>query len=283
MELLILVGPPGSGKSTLASSLEDFVRISQDDQGKNHRAIFLAALEENKKIVVDRMNFSKAQRHFFIEEAKKKGYFTEILVLHQSRDECLRRCLLRKDHPTIASQEAAESALNTFFSKYERPLKGEVDEINFKYPEVHKTGIVCDIDGTAANIDHRLHHVRGEGRKNWKAFFDTVERDLPNLWCLELVNSMKDRKYPVYMASGRPDSLRQPTEAWLASNGFSYDNLFMRCRLDHRPDYIVKEIILDFEILTRIVPLFFIDDRSQVVNMWRDRGFVCLQCNDGNF
>lgn len=28
--------------------------------------------------------------------------------------------------------------------------------------------IIVDLDGTLANVDHRMHHVRGEGRKNWK-------------------------------------------------------------------------------------------------------------------
>lgn len=57
----------------------------------------------------------------------------------------------------------------------------------------------------------------------------------------------------------------------------------MRPRNDYRRDDIVKEIILDFEILTRYTPIFMIDDRTQVVEMWRRRGFVCLQCAKGNF
>jgi len=29
--------------------------------------------------------------------------------------------------------------------------------------------------------------------------------------------------------------------------------------------------------------LFVLDDRDQVVNMWREQGFKCLQVAEGNF
>lgn len=57
----------------------------------------------------------------------------------------------------------------------------------------------------------------------------------------------------------------------------------MRRSGDFRPDYIVKEVILDFEILTRYTPYIIIDDRDQVVKMWRRRGYTCLQCAPGDF
>ena len=57
----------------------------------------------------------------------------------------------------------------------------------------------------------------------------------------------------------------------------------MRQRDDFRPDNIVKEMILDFEILTRYTPYFMIDDRKQVVDMWRKRGYTCLACAEGDF
>jgi hypothetical protein len=46
---------------------------------------------------------------------------------------------------------------------------------------------------------------------------------------------------------------------------------------------LVKENILDFELLTRFNILFAIDDRQQVVDMWRRRGITALQCAKGDF
>lgn len=55
--------------------------------------------------------------------------------------------------------------------------------------------------------------------------------------------------------------------------------------LDYKAIYLptAREIILDFEILTRFTPYLMIDDRKRVVDMWRKRGFVCLQCAEGHF
>ena len=73
------------------------------------------------------------------------------------------------------------------------------------------------------------------------------------------------------------------SEEWLKKNNLWFGHLFMRSAGDHRQDDIVKEIILDFDILTQFKPEFAIDDRQQVVDMWRKRGIVCLQCAKGDF
>lgn len=286
----MLVGPPGSGKSTLAKQLIDqgYVYVNQDTQKADHITICDLAVLAGDNVVVDRMNFNKMQRDRYLWLAKKHGYETTITVLHQPREVCYQRIIKRFDtHPTITDDSKAKSALNTFFSKYERPTPDEADIINFVYPPGAKDeAVICDLDGTLCNVDHRLHHVRkpeGE-KKNWKAFFDELVNDTPNQWCATIIHSFVDlSRLEVVFASGRPDDHERNTKNWLDSYGFPTNNLYMRCRGDHRQDYIAKEIILDFEILTRFKPLFFIDDRKQVVDLWRNRGFIALQCHEGDF
>ena len=106
---------------------------------------------------------------------------------------CLERCLARENHETIKDEKTARSALSTFFTKYERVQDNEADEVVRLHPQGLKPLAVCvDLDGTLCNIDHRLHHVRGEGKKNWKAFFDNLLDDRPNQWCKDLVTAMDD-------------------------------------------------------------------------------------------
>jgi adenylate kinase family enzyme len=285
-KLIVLVGPPGSGKSTLAKEYEaqGFVRISQDDQGKHgHREAFQAALTANSNVVIDRMNFNLLQRTRYLFDAKVLDYETEIIVIHEPRQVCISRCSLRDGHPTIKTGQDAVSAINMFFSKYERPTPDEADTVTFRYPEGEKDlAVICDLDGTLCNIDHRLHFVKREGKKDWKSFFEGLVDDRPNKWCSRLIEDLAQRQVIVF-ASGRPDTYYSDTHEWLDAEGFPTNHLYMRCRGDHRADYVAKEIILDFEILTRFKPLFFIDDRKQVVDLWRRRGFVCLACAEGEF
>lgn len=297
-KIILLVGPPGSGKSTQAKKLSNdycMRRISQDDQGKTgHQDAFVEALFKGQNIVVDRMNFNKVQRERYLKPAREAGYTTEIIVLHESRETCMERMLKRienEGHPTVATESDASAALNTFFNKYERVEDNEADVVNRVWPEGEKPKVViCDLDGTLCDIDHRLHHVRHVvlddkkvQKKNWPKFFAELHNDTPNEWCVALIFGMTELNYDVIYCSGRPDNYREATEDWLSKHGLNFFELYMRPRGDSREDSLIKEIILDFEILSRYSPLFAIDDRKRVCDMWRKRGITCLQCQEGNF
>ncbi len=288
MKLVMFVGPCGSGKSTQALAYEKngWIRVNQDSQGKSgHIQVFEEAMSHGRDIVIDRMGFSKGQRDRYLLPAKAKGYETSIVVLHESYITCLNRCLARQDHETIKDEDSARSALNMFFSKYERVQDSEADQVVRVWPEGGgRTAIVVDLDGTMCNVDHRLHYVRGDKRKDWGSFFKEMVNDIPNDWCFELVNKFKF-DYQIVFCSGRPDSWKPQTIEWLTKYGVdpSQYTLFMRPRSDSREDSIAKEIILDFELLTRYNLFFFVDDRARVVDMYRSRGFTVLQCAKGNF
>jgi adenylate kinase family enzyme len=303
--ITILVGCPGSGKSTYANDMINndgdhgaaTVRVSQDDQGKaGHMEVFARALANKQDIIVDRMNFDKAQRNRYLEPAKKAGYNTVIVVFHVPMATCLERCNARTDHPTIKDSKSASQAVNFFFCNYERVSDDEANLVKRRGWIVNgPKAVVCDLDGTLCNVEHRRHFVRPpEGvKKNWPAFFAGIPNDTVNEACEALLRSMALSGHEIVYCSGRGDNERKATVEWLNKFGLdlfyseyrSFDRapLYMRGRHDSRRDDIVKEIILDFEILTRYTPVFMIDDRDQVVAMWRRRGFTCLQIDYGDF
>jgi hypothetical protein len=57
----------------------------------------------------------------------------------------------------------------------------------------------------------------------------------------------------------------------------------MRQTDDNRKDSIIKEEIYDAHIRGKYNVLFVLDDRDQVVQMWRSLGLTVLQCNEGDF
>jgi len=59
--------------------------------------------------------------------------------------------------------------------------------------------------------------------------------------------------------------------------------LFMRPDGDFRADNIVKQEIYDTHIKGKHDVLFVMDDRQQVVDMWRRNGLTCFQVAEGNF
>lgn len=292
MKLILLVGPPGSGKSTFAKSLLSknmwasvpISYVNQDSQGKlEHFDLFNESIKAEANIIVDRMNFSKAQRSRYLEVAKMAGYETEIHVFHESIATCIQRCFARENHETVKTPEDAKKAITFFFKNYERVDDNEADTVIRHWPEGDKPeAIICDLDGTMCNVEHRRHWVSGE-KKNWAMWNAGIKNDTLNKWCMTITNQLYHAGYKVVLCSGRVQEYKLVTIEWLLNNKVLHDNLFMRQFNDSRPDNVIKEIILDFEILTRYKPIFMIDDRRRVVDMYRGRGYTVLQCAKGDF
>lgn len=86
----------------------------------------------------------------------------------------------------------------------------------------------------------------------------------------------------VYL-SGRDAEFRGKTEEFLRKNHCPPGELFMRPAGDRRKDWIVKAELFDQNVRDRYHVRFVLDDRNQVVTMWRKLGLTCLQVADGDF
>ena len=143
-----------------------------------------------------------------------------------------------------------------------------------------KKAIIVDIDGTLANVEHRRKFLIDSN--DWKMFKANMSSDSLNVWCLEVINRFK-ADYKIILVSGREEKYREVTEDWLGRYDISYNYLFLRSTNDFRGDAIIKKEIYDLKIKKKFSILFVLDDRDQVVKMWRSSGLVCLQCHEGNF
>lgn len=140
--------------------------------------------------------------------------------------------------------------------------------------------IIVDIDGTVAS---HYNDVGEQMRGHYE--YSKVSDDLPIPEVLEVIAALADAGNGIIFVSDREDSCREETVEWLARFGFSPDSykLFMRKTGDHRKDFIIKYEIFRENIAEHYDILVCIDDRSQVVSMWREIGIRTLQVADGDF
>ena len=141
--------------------------------------------------------------------------------------------------------------------------------------------IICDLDGTLAINDH------GRG------WFDCTDcdKDSLNEPVAAVVRWAEDNGYKIIFLSGREEKYFEPTQRFLNKYGFvvgpegdeNYE-LIMRKTGDNRKDSIIKKELYEKYLKPmNYHVLFILDDRTQVVEMWREMGFTVFQVAEGNF
>jgi hypothetical protein len=132
--------------------------------------------------------------------------------------------------------------------------------------------IICDLDGTLAHLN---------GRSPYDA--STCLDDVLNEPIAHIVRTYAAIGAKIILCSGREAKYRTPTEAFLRKHGIPYDVLHMRKTRDFRKDAVIKTEIYNAHIREQFDVIFVLDDRDQVVTMWRGLGLTCLQVAPGDF
>lgn len=138
-------------------------------------------------------------------------------------------------------------------------------------PQGKTRAIICDIDGTIAHMGERSPY-------DWHK----VGTDNPDKIVIDLLRRHDDRV--VILLSGRDEVCRSETVQWLAENRVPFHYLHMRPEGDNRKDSIVKRELFEEYIRDHFNVEFVLDDRNQVVDMWRNElGLKVLQVAAGDF
>lgn len=149
--------------------------------------------------------------------------------------------------------------------------------------KIHQQTILFDVDSTLANINHRRAYVM-QRPPNWAKFNREMGHDIPNEPIVSLYKNLWNSKiYDLIIVTGRHEKYRKITETWFHWNEIPFSQILMRPDNDNRADHIIKEEILDSLLADGKEIAFTVDDRQQVVDMWRRRGITCLQCDVGDF
>ncbi|MEL6989627.1 MAG: polynucleotide kinase, partial [Bacteroidota bacterium] len=133
--------------------------------------------------------------------------------------------------------------------------------------------IICDLDGTLALMN---------GRDPFMA--KNCDQDLLNTPVADLVKLKAKEGCKILLFSGRSEEYKAPTLEWLSRYEIPYELLRMRKVKDNRKDSIVKKEFFEEEVSGKYNIEFVLDDRNQVVDLWRDDlGLACFQVYYGDF
>ena len=305
-KVTICKGLPASGKSTwakekVAKSNCSIKRVNKDnlrsmlDSGKYSKGnesyvlqlrdhIILTALDLGKSVIVDDTNFhsSHEERIRELVSGFNEGMFgneplinnkvqVEVKFFDVSPEECIIRDLKRPN-------SVGAKVIWDMFNKYLKPEAEKVEHLvqDKKLPRA----IIVDLDGTLC-----IHN----GRSPFE--YDKCDTDLVNKPVRKILSSIMYKwnvggiKTNIIFLSGREDSCKEKTIKWLKEKagidiGFQ---LYMRKTGDFRKDTVIKKEIFDHEIRDKYYIDYILDDRNQVVSMWRKMGLTCFQVADGDF
>lgn len=275
--LLMLKGLPASGKTTRAFELvkKGWKRINKDDLrdmvdgGKwsrdNEKVILIlrdlmvqSLLARGHNVVVDDTNLAKKHESVLKQLAHSNQAQFQVEDMDVDPVTCIRRDLKR-------DRSVGSSVIWRMYNQYLAP-KNKVQ---------HDPGlpwaIICDLDGTLS-----LHN----GRNPYDA--STCDQDIPDPAVLATLKAFQDTRRIIYL-SGRSEDFRQPTNRFLVECNAPRGDLFMRSSGDSRKDFLVKQELFEENIKGKYNVLFVMDDRDQVVHMWRGLGLKCFQVNYGDF
>lgn len=271
MKAIFMRWIPWSGKSTKARELakESWAAIfSRDDVRKpelNEGEVielenqFMAIWHEN--IIIDNTHINLASLEKRMEYAASLWYEVEVVDM--------------EDQYTYQDAYYLEASRRNL----ERIKDGTkfvpwcvVDKMFLQSHTIDEEVVIVDIDGTIANLDHRLHFVQGETKdRDW--FFAWIKDDLPIHWVINAINTMSCTKIIV---SWRPDTTRADTKEWLEKNDVDYDFLLMRSGWDRRPDYQVKRDIYN-QCLSELDIICVFDDRPEVCELRKELDLPLIQ------
>lgn len=132
--------------------------------------------------------------------------------------------------------------------------------------------IIVDIDGTLAKMN-------GRGPFDWhRVGEDKINEPV------QLLVGLVSYYCEIIIFSGRDSCCREQTIEWLKYHKIPCDNLFMRPGGNYEKDSIIKRKLYDEHVAGKYEIQFVVDDRNQVVDMWRkDLGLACFQVDYGDF
>lgn len=321
-KVIFVKGIQGAGKTFWAKNYceknPDWVRISRDDL-RNMRGkywmpkreklitawvynLIKEALTQGYNLVIDEMNLNEKNvqkikdciSHYIRqmqetiklalkgEEDAREKYpkifiFENMQVHYEVKDFTsvpLEVCIERDQQ---RANSIGEKVLRDTWAKYLAP-KTEPIKQDHNLPHA----IICDLDGTLALFGNKSPYDRDFINDE----LNQPIRTIINIYLKEHLDAWGKRKSHLIIFSGRSARFKPETSDWLKKNCIEPDVFQMRSEEEEQlqiKDVKVKQRMFDTYAKDKYYIDFVLDDRNQVVKLWRSLGLTCLQVADGDF
>lgn len=278
-KVILTKGLPASGKSTWARKTvkdhpntykrvnKDDLRLMMDDRFSKDSeklvldvrdAIILKALEDDKHVIVDDTNL--APKHEAHIRQLVRG-LAEVFI--QEFDVPVEECIERDSK---RQNPVGAKVIRNMYNQFIRKIEVYNEDTSLPH------AIIVDIDGTLAKMGDRSPY-------DWsKVDLDTINEPVRSI-----SNGYAGPYKNVIIMSGRDGSCREATIKWLQENGVYFDLLLMRHEGNNEKDSIIKKRMFEENVRGRYYVDYVLDDRDQVVALWRSMGLTCLQVAEGDF
>lgn len=293
-KVTILRGVPGCGKSTWAHAQagkpaivsRDDLRVAiwgscdqdyyKDASLKAKEAVITdaqnsaveAALRNGRDVIIDNTNIEWRFVKDFAKIAAKHGATVDVKVF----DVPLATALKQNLHRTrTVPEEVIRKMHSAFQSNKHMVLEPEVGPVAYNGTPGKPKAFMYDLDGTVFHMNDK------RGPYDINVLVDDVDETIA-----DIIVYLADGFIPIAM-SGRKTVTRVDTIEALNLHGIPFDHLFMRADGDDRKDSIIKAELFDMFVRDHFDVQFVLDDRRQVVEMWRAMGIKCLQVQEGDF
>lgn len=313
-KVMILTGLSGSGKSTFARQFctenPNWLRINRDDLRRSllpvslpeywqtwpedrknrienlvntlQKTAILDGLAQGWNVLIDNTNLRLSYINEFRMMLAER--FDEVEIQYKLIDTPLEESIRR-------DRERADSVGETVIRKQAQQLATLRQNFAFQTEVLTRTSalkqnkealtsvprcILVDIDGTVADKGARSPFA-----------WHRVGEDTPKWPIINMVKALHTAGYTILFFSGRDAVCRSQTVAWL-NRHFNWQStdyaLFMRPQNDNRKDSIIKQELYERHVKGRYAVELVVDDRQQVVDMWRRTlGLTCVQVDYGDF
>jgi len=322
LKIILTVGIPACGKSTwskeeVKKAPEKVTRINRDDlrtmmsnyhfSDANEKLVtstkeFLLrqALRYGRDVIIDETNLNRRNFDDVVKIVKDMNLDCMVMEkpFYVELDEAIAR-----DKERQGAGYVGESVVQKFWKKSggkqhkhykprveicQRQTEASVAAAEISFKSHLPTAIVCDLDGTISLFNSKrsdgsvdVRHSKAHTRSPYDA--SKSDEDMLNEPVALVIEAMFNAGHHIIFCSGREDTYREQTERFLKKHLNIQYTLLMRKGEDLRKDSIIKSEIYDGHIAPNYNVLFVLDDRNQVVDLWRSKGLSCWQVAPGNF